>query len=219
MMKLLPMSEKIELILKKNIPGLASANIYFFTYDEVDEKCTEIELIARDVCGEEHTKCFSAPFLTKDGLLVNYTHEIALVAEMVYFLATSIKAPERTMSHEEMKTAVDDWLSHPHQPIQFEEEVEAVKNDSGKLRMDLIAPEMLTSIAEVLTMGAEKYGDRNWELGLDADRLYAACMRHLVLWRSGQDLDDESGLHHVKHALVNLGMLCTFIEREEKDNE
>lgn len=90
----------------------------------------------------------------------------------------------------------------------------AIKHDDGKLRMDLITPEMINGLAEVLTFGAKKYSDRNWEKGLDKDRLYAACMRHMNTWRGGIDLDDESGLHHLKHAFVTLGMLVTFIERD-----
>lgn len=98
-----------------------------------------------------------------------------------------------------------------------ENKKDAVKHDQGKLRMDLITPEMITALAEVLTFGSNKYGDRNWESGIKLDRLYAACMRHLTTWRAGTDMDDESGLHHVKHALTNLAMLVTFIERGQGD--
>ena len=40
-----------------------------------------------------------------------------------------------------------------------------VKHDSGKLRMDLVPPEAIKAMADVLTSGAAKYGDRNWEKG------------------------------------------------------
>ena len=38
-----------------------------------------------------------------------------------------------------------------------------LRANKGKLRFDLIPPEMDKAVAEVLTQGATKYGDRNWE--------------------------------------------------------
>jgi predicted HAD superfamily Cof-like phosphohydrolase len=84
---------------------------------------------------------------------------------------------------------------------------EATKHDSGKLRYDLVPVVAFLSDAEVFTYGAGKYGDRNWEKGLDYTRLFAAVMRHLLAWRGGEDIDPESGLHHLKHARANLAMI------------
>lgn len=91
-----------------------------------------------------------------------------------------------------------------------------VKHDQGKLRLDLIPPEMHRSLGEVLTFGAGKYGDRNWEKGLNPDRLYAACQRHLLAHREGEPLDPESGLPHLYHAFCNLGMMTTLVMRQGK---
>lgn len=78
------------------------------------------------------------------------------------------------------------------------------KYDKGKLRYDLIPPEMLEGIAEVLTYGANKYGDNNWqELEDFNNRYYAALERHLQAWRKGEDFDEESSLHHLAHAATN----------------
>ena len=68
---------------------------------------------------------------------------------------------------------------------------------------------------EVLTFGADKYGDRNWEEGISEDRLYAACQRHLLAHREGELLDPESGLPHLYHAFCCLGMLLTLARRKE----
>jgi len=92
---------------------------------------------------------------------------------------------------------------------------EGKKFDDGKLRLDLITPEMIRSLGEVLTYGAKKYGDRNWEKGIDEDRLYAACERHLLAYREGQMLDEESGLPHLYHAFCTLGMWATLDKRKE----
>jgi hypothetical protein len=55
-------------------------------------------------------------------------------------------------------------------------------------------------LVDVYTHGAEKYADRNWENGLHWSRIFAAIMRHLWKWWSGEDDDRESGLPHLAHA-------------------
>lgn len=91
--------------------------------------------------------------------------------------------------------------------------LEGAKFDNGKLRMDLIPPEADRAMAQVLTMGAAKYGDRNWEKGLNWSRVLAALKRHLLDWEMRVDLDEESKLNHMKHVLWNAMALVTFIER------
>lgn len=94
----------------------------------------------------------------------------------------------------------------------------ARKDDTGKLRYDLLPPKALEALAEVYTVGAAKYGDRNWERGLALGRVYAAIQRHLwALW-SGEDLDPEDGLHHAAHAAWGCFALLEFAGRPELDD-
>ena len=95
--------------------------------------------------------------------------------------------------------------------------MQAIKHDTGKLRLDLVTPEMHRALGEVLTFGAGKYGDRNWELGFEAERLYAAAQRHLLAWREGEEHDPESGMPHLHHAFCNLGMMVTLAKRQCKE--
>ena len=78
-----------------------------------------------------------------------------------------------------------------------------VKYDSNKLRYDLIPAEPLEELADVLSYGALKYGENNWQ-SLDKfdDRYYAALMRHIQAWRKGEQFDEESGKPHLSHALA-----------------
>ena len=76
----------------------------------------------------------------------------------------------------------------------------AVKYDNDKARFDLIPPNALTELAQVYTMGAKKYADRNWEKGMMYGRLFGAALRHLFAFWCGEDKDKESGLHHLAHA-------------------
>ena len=92
------------------------------------------------------------------------------------------------------------------------------KNDEGKLRMDLIPPEAIEALAAVLTFGATKYEDRNWEKGIDRERLFAACQRHLWATWKGERLDPESNLPHIYHALTNLAMWIALDERSKKSD-
>lgn len=87
---------------------------------------------------------------------------------------------------------------------------DATKHDGDKLRMDLIPPEAIESLAKVLTFGAKKYEDRNWEKGLKFSRLFGATMRHLWAWWRGETNDPETGFCHLEHALCCVAMLVTY---------
>lgn len=84
------------------------------------------------------------------------------------------------------------------------------KDDGGKPRCDLLPADALLEVAKVMTNGAVRYGDRNWEQGLAWGRLVAAALRHLLAWMTGQDRDPDSGLSHLAHAATCLLFLVAF---------
>ena len=79
-----------------------------------------------------------------------------------------------------------------------------VKADGKKPRMDLLPPEALWEVAQVLTFGAEKYSDDNWRKCEDSNVYIAAALRHIVAHMSGEWEDPESGFSHISHALCSL---------------
>ncbi|WP_299949058.1 dATP/dGTP diphosphohydrolase domain-containing protein [uncultured Ruegeria sp.] len=87
------------------------------------------------------------------------------------------------------------------------------KDDSAKVRMELLPPELLTATADILTFGAEKYDARNWEKGMEWGRVYGALQRHLNAWWSGVDTDDETGKSHLHHAACCVAFLLTYEAR------
>lgn len=85
-----------------------------------------------------------------------------------------------------------------------------VKYDDGKSRMDLIPPEGVAAIADILGIGAKKYAARNWEQGMDWSRPYGAALRHLFAWWGGEKVDKDTGRSHLWHAATNLFFLITY---------
>ena len=88
------------------------------------------------------------------------------------------------------------------------EEQTGTKFDDGKLRLDLIPPEFIEMLGKIFTMGAKRYGDRNWEKGIDEGRLIAAARRHDLAhaWAEGdreEEIDRDSGVPHLAHAAWN----------------
>lgn len=90
------------------------------------------------------------------------------------------------------------------------------KHDDGKLRYDLIPHEVEEELAKVLTFGARKYDDNNWQ-GVGFDRYLAALRRHLAADRRGELLDEESGFLHLSHALCCLAFMVWKRRRESAE--
>lgn len=90
---------------------------------------------------------------------------------------------------------------------------EGTKFDQGKLRFDLLPPELLISVSDILTFGANKYGDRNWEKGMKWSRPFGALMRHMWAWWRGEQVDPETGKSHLWHAGCNIAFLIAYEDR------
>ncbi len=98
---------------------------------------------------------------------------------------------------------------------------EGAKLDQGKSRIDLIPPEFILALGDVLgdacSPGPDgtppKYDERNWELGFDWGRAYAAAQRHLLAWAMGEDTNPDTGLSHLAHAATNMAFLIAFARR------
>lgn len=81
----------------------------------------------------------------------------------------------------------------------------SVKYDDKKDRWDLLPLRAIKQVVKVLTFGAEKYAPDGWRtVPNPIERYYAAHLRHLTAWREGEEMDSESGLPHLAHALCNL---------------
>lgn len=88
--------------------------------------------------------------------------------------------------------------------------------NEGKLRWSLVHFKSLEPFVRVLEFGATKYGDYNWQKGLNKKEILESMMRHLTALFDGEKYDKESGLHHIGHIICN-GMFYIFFE--DKENE
>jgi hypothetical protein len=100
----------------------------------------------------------------------------------------------------------------------------------GKPPMHLIPWGILEDVSRVLAHGAGKYGERNWrEQPIRISTYEGALARHIFLqWLQGEDLDADSGEHHLAHAIACLmvvydayknGTLIDDRDRKEVINE
>jgi hypothetical protein len=82
--------------------------------------------------------------------------------------------------------------------------------NGGKPDLSLIPLVTLEDEARVWMHGREKYASWNWTKGMAWSIPLACALRHLSKWQAGEDLDQESGLPHLAHAMCNLRMLTLF---------
>lgn len=93
---------------------------------------------------------------------------------------------------------------------------EGKKWDTGKLQWNLLDYEVMDEVVRVLTYGANKYGAYNWE-GVEAHRYQAALGRHFSKYMQGESNDDESGINHLAHLIVNAMFLLSKELKEKKE--
>ena len=61
----------------------------------------------------------------------------------------------------------------------------------GKGRHELLPPRAIRRLAEHYERGADKYGDRNWELGQPSSRYLDSLLRHAFRYADGERDEDH----------------------------
>lgn len=90
-----------------------------------------------------------------------------------------------------------------------------------KPRLELLVPEAMEAEARVWAMGAEKYGEYNWQKGMKWTIILACILRHTFAIMRGEDFDKESGELHAAHIKCNASMLIYYFHhfKEGDDRE
>lgn len=100
---------------------------------------------------------------------------------------------------------------------ELQAELGAKKFDNGKTMWSAMPWRGLQLVADVMTFGAQKYGEHNFleKPYISNNRYFSACMRHLIAAYGGNHLDEESGKPHLAHAVCCLLMwLETELKRQ-----
>lgn len=85
-----------------------------------------------------------------------------------------------------------------------------LKQDDGKLPLDLLPMRALQEVAKVLAFGVKKYDRNSWQGVKPRRRYFAAMMRHLFDRALGKKIDEESGLPTMAHAVCDGLFLLAF---------
>ncbi len=84
-----------------------------------------------------------------------------------------------------------------------------------KAPLHLIPFPVESEVSLALLNGALKYGPFNWrDSGITYTEYVAAAKRHLGYFMEGEDVDPESGAHHIAHAIAGLVILLDNILTE-----
>jgi len=77
-----------------------------------------------------------------------------------------------------------------------------------KLDLSLVPESAIIGLADAMQNGAAKYGPFNWREYTISSMVYiAALKRHVAAWVDGEDYAEDSGVHHLDHAMACLALL------------
>jgi len=86
----------------------------------------------------------------------------------------------------------------------------ACKADDDKAPFHLLPSDAIEDVVWALQEGASKYGDYNWKKGMSWSRYLSAALRHIFAWMRREDVDRESGIPHLAHAVCCLLFLLEY---------
>ena len=109
--------------------------------------------------------------------------------------------------------------------IGFTRNVEKAKNDEGKPKFSLVPPRALRAVAEALTYGEQKYPGNDFRKVENGYARYNdASRRHQNAYDCDELVDEESGILHLAHEIVNKLfmleiLLLTLVAQQSEDDE
>ena len=78
----------------------------------------------------------------------------------------------------------------------------------GKIAFSLFPMHLLAGAVRIFMGGSMKYAQWNWAKGMPHSSCVDCFLRHFnKYWYLGEDIDEESGEHHLDHMICNLIML------------
>ena len=90
----------------------------------------------------------------------------------------------------------------------------------AKVPMSCVPGNVLADIGLGMMDGATKYGRHNYRhTGVRASVYYDAVMRHMIAWWEGENIDKDSGIHHVVKAMTSLVVLRDAMHQGMLDDD
>lgn len=84
---------------------------------------------------------------------------------------------------------------------------------AAKPSIGLIPPAALIHFAKAMENGASKYGAYNWrDKQVEAMTYVHASLRHILAYLDGEDIAEDSGVHHLAHAGACMALLLDALE-------
>ncbi len=96
---------------------------------------------------------------------------------------------------------------------------EGRRYDAGKIRLDLLPVEWIWGLGSVMTAGAVKYAERNWEKGMKWSKVIGSMLRHTYKFLAGERYDPETGCHHLAMVAWNALALMSYDLRSIGEND
>ena len=94
------------------------------------------------------------------------------------------------------------------------------RRNGGKVALSLIPFHLLAGCCRVFMGGQLKYTAWNWASGMKWSVCFDCTLRHLFKWWFlGEDIDPESGEHHLDHCFANLFMLRHYVDNYKEGDD
>ena len=91
---------------------------------------------------------------------------------------------------------------------------------SNKLPFHLCPTTFTAGVSMAFLEGCLKYGRSNFRaVGVRASIYYDACIRHLIAWFEGEDIDPDSGISHIYKAGACLAVIADAMEADKLNDD
>ena len=79
--------------------------------------------------------------------------------------------------------------------------------------LDLVPPALIIWVSQAMKNGAIKFGPFNWRDNKVRMSIYiAAALRHILALQDGEDVAQDSQVHHAAHAAACMGIILDALE-------
>jgi len=148
-------------------------------------------------------------FCHQQTIKVEYRIEVRNFRDWAYDVVVVTDAQQEAspvgLRYTEGKLRTD--LIHP----EFLSMIAEVMTENPDLRIDLIPKSAIRELGLVFTEGVKKYPARNWEKGMPWSKVIGPLWRHWLKWLAGSRRDEElPRCHHLGQLMWNAAVLLEF---------